>query len=103
VIDFFLGLIALGALTTVVVELVAIVGLLRFGVRLKQRADRIQRLAKPLAGHASAIRENLTYARGLAEVQLDRAALTYAAIDMPMSRVMTVLTVVRTARKILKR
>ncbi len=94
-IDVFLGLVALATLTTALVELVVIVGLVRIGLRLTQRVNRIRRLARPLAVHAAEVGENMSRARSLADAQLDRVVSAYAAVEVPLGRVMTAFAVAR--------
>ncbi len=102
-IDVLLGLIALGTLTTAVVEIVVIVALARIGLRVKRRVDRIQRLLEPLAGHAAEVGENMTRARALAEAQFDRVVSAYAVVEVPLARVMTALAVARGVASVVRR
>ncbi len=101
--DFLLGLIALGTLTTAVVEVVVIVALVRIGLRLKERVDRIQRLVQPLAGHAAEVGEQMTRARALAVAQLDRVVSAYSVVEAPLSRVMTAFAVARGVASVVRR
>ncbi len=102
-IDVLLGLIALGTVTTAVLEVVALVSLMRIGRRTVARVERIRQQVAPLAGHVAAIRADLAKAQAHAAAQLDRVASIYAAVEGPVRQGATAIAVARSVAAILRR
>lgn len=102
-IDVLLGLIALGTITTAVLEVVAVVSLIRIGRRTVARVERLRQQVAPLAGHIAAIGAGLTKAQALAAVQLDRIASIYAAVEGPVRQGATAIGVARSVAVVLRR
>ena len=93
--DTLLGLIALGTLTTAVVQVVVIVALLRSGQKALARVERLKFLVAPLPAHVAAIREDVDRMKVIAGRQLDKVGALYAAIEPPLRHGMTAFAVMR--------
>jgi hypothetical protein len=101
--ELLLGLIALATLTTAILELVVIVRLVGLVKRQMDRVERIARQIAPLAGHASAISEDLSRARALADSQLDRVVSAYMAVEEPVRHGVTALAIARNLTGVFRR
>ena len=102
-IDVLLGLIALGTMTTAVLEVVAIVALIRIGRRTVARVERIRQQVTPLSAHVAAMGADLAKAQALAAAQLDRVASIYAAVEGPVRRGATAIAIARSVTLVLRR
>ena len=102
-IDVLLGLIALGTLATAVLEVVAIVSLIRLGRRTVARVERLRQQMAPLSGHLAAMSADLSKAHALAAAQLDRVASLYAAVEGPVRQGATAIAIARSVALVLRR
>ena len=93
--DTLLGLIALGTLTTAVLQVVVIVGLLGAGRKAMARVQRIKALVAPLPAHAAAVRQDVERMREVAGRQVEKVNALYSAVESPLRHGMTALAVVR--------
>ena len=101
--NILLGLIALGTVTTAVVEIIVIVSLARTARRVRRRVERIRGQAAGLAGHLASIREHVSRAQSLASVQIERVFSVYSAIEGPLSLSLTAMAVARSVASVLRR
>ena len=82
--DFLLALIALGAVTTVTLEVVLVVGLVRGLRRWMTRVERFRAQIAPLAAHAKGISRDVARSRSLVAGQAGRLAALATAIEPAM-------------------
>jgi hypothetical protein len=93
--DTLLGLIALGTLTTAVLQVVVIVALLRTGKKAIARVERMRTLIAPLPAHLAAIRKDVDRMQVVAGRQMQKVGALYAAVEPPLRHGMTALAVLR--------
>jgi hypothetical protein len=93
--DTLLGLIALGTLTTAVLQVLVIVGLFRAGKRAIARVEGLKALVAPLPAHVAAIREDIDRMQAVAGRQMERVGALYAVVEPPIRQGMTAFAVVR--------
>jgi hypothetical protein len=93
--DTLLGLIALGTLTTAVLQVLVVVGLIRAGKKAIGRVQRLKALVAPLPAHVAAIREDVDRMQAVAGRQMEKVGALYAAVEPPIRQGMTALAVIR--------
>jgi len=93
--DTLLGLIALGTLTTAVLQVVVIVAIVRSGRKAIARVERLRALVAPLPAHVAAIRDDVERMQMVAGRQMEKIGALYAAVEPPLRHGMTALAVVR--------
>ena len=91
----FLGLIALGTLTTAILQVVVIVALIRAGKSALDRVERIRALVAPLPAHVASIREDVERMQAVAEAQLGKVGAMYAMVEPSWRYGMTAIGVAR--------
>lgn len=94
--ETLLGLIALGTLTTAVLQIVVMVGLLRAGKRALTRVQRISDMVAPLPAHLESIRVDVERMKDVAAGQASRVAAFYDVVAPPIQKGMTALAIIRT-------
>ncbi len=87
--DILLGLIALGTLTTALLQVVVIVALVRTGKSALARVERLKAMVAPLPAHLASIQDELARAQAIAGQQLGKVAAMYEAIEPPLRHAMT--------------
>lgn len=101
--DILLGLIALGALTTALIQAVVIVSLVKTARRNIARVERLRALAAPLSAHLASIRGDFARAQEVAGRQLGRVALMYDTVEPPVRKGLTALAVLRGVSRVVRR
>lgn len=101
--DILLGLIALGTLTTALLQVVIIVALVRTGKNALARIERLRAMVAPLPLHLASIRDDLARAQAIAGQQAGRVAAVYDAIEPPLRHGMMAVSLVKGLSSVFRR
>jgi hypothetical protein len=93
--EILLGLIALGTLTTAVLQVIVIVALIRSGRKALARVERLRALVAPLPAHVAAIREDVERMQLVAGRQMEKVSALYSAVEPPLRHGMTAMAIIR--------
>ncbi len=101
--DWLLGLIALGTLTTALLQVIVIVSILRIGRRVMTRVERLKATCAPLPVHVAEVAANLARVQALAESRMQRLSSLYAMVESPVRQGFATIAIARGVSQLFRR